>query len=385
MKKIRVMQIINSLDIGGAERVAVNIAAHLNPDRFDSSLLTLERPGPFAAILEKKGIPFTSLHKKPGTRPGVFLNIARHIRKNRIDIVTTHNYGALFYGSFGARLGGCSRLLHVDHNPKLSSKRRYPIPHKRLSSMAFKVIAVSGEVRAKLIAQEGIAPERIDIIANGVDDSLFNIPFDRHSLLVRLGIPENRVVVGTGARLVYEKGLVHLLDAAGLIKKKRDDFVLVIVGDGPLMGDLQKRAHDSGLNDRVVFTGARTDFHEIIRLFDIFVLPSVSEGLPLSLLEAMAAARAIVASQVGGIPEVITHGQTGLLVPPGSPAHLAGAVELLMDDPGYRAQCGQQARLRFAEKHSAQAMAASYARLYESVLGSDRGQVSTYDKNQSWG
>lgn len=385
MKKIRVMQIINSLDIGGAERVAVNIAAHLDPERFDSSLLTLEKPGPFAVILEKRGIPFTSLHKKPGIRPGIFLRIARHIRRREIDIVTTHNYGALFYGSFGARLGGCSRLLHVDHNPLLSSKRRYPIPHKRLSSAAYKVIAVSGEVRANLIAQEGIAPERIDIISNGVDDSLFSMPFDRHSLSARLGIPENRVVIGTGARLVYEKGLVHLLDAAGLIKKKRDDFVLVIVGDGPLMGQLRKKAHDNGLNGHAVFTGARTDFHEIIRLFDIFVLPSVSEGLPLSLLEAMAAARAVVASQVGGIPEVITHGQTGLLVPPGSPAHLADAVELLMDDPGYRAKCGQSARLKFEEKHSAQAMAASYARLYESVLGSDRGQVSTYDKNQSWG
>jgi len=375
MKKIQVMQIINSLDIGGAERVAVNIAAHLDPDRFDSSILTLEKPGPFAEILDKRGIPFTSLHKKPGARPGVFLDIARHIRKREIDIITTHNYGALFYGVFGARLGGCSRLLHVDHNPRLSSKRRYPIPHKRLSSLAYKVIAVSAEVRANLIGQEGIPPERIDMIANGVDDSLFDKPFDRRNLSVLLGIPKGRIVIGTGARLVREKGLVHLLDAASIIKKKRDDFALVIVGDGPMMDELRKKAHDNGLNGRVVFTGARTDFHEIIRLFDIFVLSSVSEGLPLSLLEAMAAARAIVASQVGGVPEVITDGRTGLLVPPMSPALLADAIGRFMDNPRYRAECGERARLRFEEKHSARAMAASYACLYEQMMhkGSYKG------------
>lgn len=370
MKKIRVMQIINSLDIGGAERVAVNIAAHLNSERFDSSILTLEGVGPFAEILEERGIPFISLHKKPGARPGVFLSIARQIRKREIDIITTHNYGALFYGSFGARIAGCSRLLHVDHNPLLSSKRKYPISQKRISSRAYKVIAVSREVRTNLIRQEGIPAERIDIIANGVDEGLYNRPFDRHSLMARLGIPENRIVIGTGARLVYEKGLADLLDAAGLIKKKRDDFVLVIVGGGPLRGELERRAQDNGLNSHALFTGARMDFHEIIRLFDIFVLPSLSEGLPLSLLEAMAAQRAIIASRVGGVPEVIAHGENGLLVPPRSPTQLSKAIERYLDSPGHRAVCGRKALASFRAKHSASAMAEAYGLLYEQMMRS---------------
>lgn len=368
MKKIRVMQIVNSLDIGGAERVAVNIATHLDPERFHSFVLTLEGTGPFSSIVEDRNIPLCSLHKKPGARPEVFFGIARQVRKERIDIVTTHNYGPLFYGAPGARMGGCGRLVHVDHNRLLCAARRYPVPQKILSLLAYRVIAVSREIQQNLMMIEGISPWRIMTIANGIDESLFAAPVDAPGLKVRLGIPENRIVIGTGARLVREKGLEHLLDAAALLARTRDDFAMVIVGDGPLKQDLERKARANGLHGRVSFLGARMDVHQIVRLFDIFVLPSLSEGLPLSLLEAMAASRAIVASRVGGIPEVIDHGLSGLLVNPGSAGPLAGALERFMDNPGHRAACGEQARKKFEQRHSARAMAASYARLYERMM-----------------
>ncbi len=376
MKKIRVMQIINSLDIGGAERVAINIAANLDPQRFDPMILTLEGLGPFSAVLDRQGIEYASLFKKPGTRPSTFFGIAQQIRERKIDIVTTHNYGALYYGSFGSRIGGCRRLLHVDHNRMYASKRRLLIPHKLPASMAYKVIAVSKEIRTYLISHEGIKPERIGIISNGIDEGLYTGNLDRRLVKTRLGIPEDRILIGTGARLVPEKGLTHLLDAMSILGKKRGDFLLVIAGDGPLRKDLEKRVRDNGLSSHVSFLGERTDFHEIIRLFDIYVLPSVSEGLPLSLLEAMAARKAIVASKVGGIPDVITAGNNGLLVPPGEPRPLSDAIGYLMDNPLKRSEFGERAYAGFREKHSAKTMADAYGLLYEQMM--ETGRVMKY-------
>lgn len=368
MKRIKVMQIINSLEIGGAERVAINIAANLDPQKFDPMILTLERLGPFSEILDRRGIEYTSLFKKPGNRLSTFFGIAGQIREKKIDIVTTHNYGALYYGSLGSRMGGCSRLLHVDHNRMYASKRRLLIPHKLPASLAYKLIAVSKEIKTYLIGQEGIDPQRIEIISNGIDEALFAGDFDKKHIKARLGIPEDRIVIGTGARLVPEKGLAHLLDAVSLLRKKRGDFLLVIVGDGPLRNDLERKARDKGLGSHVTFLGQRTDLHEIIRVFDVYVLSSVSEGLPLSLLEAMAAKKAIVASSVGGIPDVIMSGHNGLLVPPGKPEALADAVEYLMDNPLKRSMLGISAYEGFREKHSAGSMADAYGLLYERMM-----------------
>lgn len=242
------------------------------------------------------------------------------------------------------------------------------MPQKILSLLAYRVIAVSREIQQNLMMTDGISPWRIMTIANGIDESLFSAPVDVPGLKARLGIPEDRIVIGTGARLVPEKGLEHLLDAAALLAGTRDDFMVVIVGDGPLMRDLERKARANGIHGRVSFLGARMDFHQIIRVFDIFALPSLSEGLPLSLLEAMAASRAIVASRVGGVPEVIDHGLSGLLVDPGSPGLLAGTLARFMDNPGQRAACGEQARKKFEQRHSARAMAASYALLYERMM-----------------
>lgn len=366
------MQIINSLEIGGAERVAVNIAANLDPQKFSSSILTLERLGPFKDILDRQGIEYLSLFKKPGARPSLFFRIAAQIRAKKVDVVITHNYGSLFYGLFGAKIGGVRPVVHVDHNRMYSVKRKLLIPHNFLASKAYRIIAVSREIKEYLADHEGIKPEHIDIITNGIDESLFTGGLDRERIRRRLGIAPDRIVIGTGARLVPEKGLAHLLDAASLIRKRRRDFILVITGDGPLRNDLEMRARAHELQDHILFLGERTDFHEIIQALDIYVLPSISEGLPLSLLEAMAAGRAIVASRVGGIPDVLKDGENGHLVPPMEPHPLAAALEYLMDDPLKRTDLGEKAFTSFKEKHSAKKMADTYGLLIEKMMHAGR-------------
>jgi len=361
------MQVINSLQIGGAERVAINIAANIDSSRFESTILTIEGLGPFRTILDDFGLEYITLEKGSGTRPSLFFKVAREVMKRKIDIVTTHNYGPLFYGGIGARLAGVKNLLHVDHARAFPSKRNI-VSEKLLSSMAYKVIAVSNELKGNLMKYEGMRFEDIDIILNGIDEKQFNINFDKNLKKTQLGLNKNHIIIGVGVRLAEQKGLAYLIDAAKIIREKRNDFQVVIGGDGPMREELEKRSISLGLSDCIRFLGARLDLNEIIQLFDIYALSSVWEGLPLCILEAMAARCSIVATHVGGVPDVISHNDNGLLVAPKDPNQLAAAIELLMNNPSKRVEFGNKAYEVFIENYSAKKMADTYASYYEQMI-----------------
>ncbi|MBN1186585.1 MAG: glycosyltransferase [Bacteroidales bacterium] len=361
------MQVINSFDIGGAERVAINIAANLDPLMFNSFILTIDGLGPFKSILDNLGIEYKSLNKGPGTKPEIFFKIAKESRMRGVDVITTHNYGALFYGAIGGRLAGIKRILHVDHAREFPGNKRI-ISEKLLSKITYKVIAVSAELKNNLIQYERIRSDKIDIILNGIDETQFNRDFDKDIKKAELGFKDNKIIIGTCVRLAEEKGLIYLLDAVKLISQKRQDFRVLIAGDGPLRRDLEERAASLQLNNHVVFLGARMDINEIIHLIDIYTLTSVREGLPLSILEAMAARRAIVATTVGGVPDVISNNKNGILVPPRQPIAFADAIEFFMDNPSKRAEFGNRSYVKFMEKYSAKMMAHSYGIYYEQMM-----------------
>jgi glycosyltransferase involved in cell wall biosynthesis len=368
MKKIRVVQIINSLAIGGAERVAINIATHLDHQHYESLILTLEELGPFSELLKEAGIPYLSLNKKPGFKISLFFKIATQIKIWRADIITTHNYGPLLYGTIGGRMGGCRHFLHVDHARAFPSPKRSIFSERQLVKRLHRTIAVSEELKQNLIHHEGIPEGRIDIINNGIDERLFNQSFDQAAKKDKLGLPKGVKLVGLGVRLAEQKGITYLLDAVKILIKDRKDFHVVIAGDGPQATDLHEKCNRLNLQQHVTFLGARMDLNQIVQLLDVYVLPSIWEGLPLAVLEAMAARRAIVATNVGGVPNVIRHKNNGLLVTPGNPVELASAINSLLDDEERRKKIGDASYDIFSKSYSAKKMAAQYASYYQRMI-----------------
>lgn len=367
MHKVNILQLVNSLEIGGAETVAVNLAININQKEFKAMVCTIEDLGPLALKLKEKNIKYLNLAKKPGMRITAALKLARIIRKYKIDIITTHNYGALFYGTIAKLLARRGSILHVDHNRVFPDKTKRWISEKTLSRFAFKVIAVSSELKTNLIQYEKINETHIDIITNGINGNEYSKKIDRARKIDELGLDNKVPILGMAVRLAEEKGICYFLEACEDLFRQGQVFQVIIAGDGPLKNELKEKTTSLNLDGYVKFLGERTDVNEILQVLDVYVLPSISEGMPLSLLEAMAASKAIVATNIGGIPEVIENEVSGLLVNSKSPSGLSEAIGRLINDVGLRENLGSYAKKCFDEKYSIETMMSSYEAYYREI------------------
>jgi glycosyltransferase involved in cell wall biosynthesis len=233
-----------------------------------------------------------------------------------------------------------------------------------MSLFAYRVVGVSDHTSANLEKYEKIPTAKIETIPNGIDGSAFDIPVDRDAKRRELGIPGDAMIIGIAARLSPPKGVTHILRALPDIVARVPRVALIVAGEGPLEQDLRAETARLGLGDHVKFVGPRADMPELLKLFDLYVLPSVSEGLPMVLLEAMAAGCPIVATSVGGVPSAIEDGVNGLLVPPQNPAMLARAVVLALGDAALRRRLALAGKQAFAARFSAETMTRRYERLY---------------------
>ncbi len=238
------------------------------------------------------------------------------------------------------------------------------VAERVMSLFAYRVVGVSDHTSANLEKFEQIATAKIETIPNGIDGSTFDVPVDREAMRRALGIPSDAVILGVGARLSPPKGVTYLLRALPEIVARVPRAVLIVAGEGPLEQDLKAEAERLVLGNHLKFVGPRADMPELLGLFDLYVLPSVSEGLPMVLLEAMAAGCPIVATSVGGVPSAIEDGVNGLLVPPRNPAMLAGAVIKVLEDGELRRRFTLAGRQVFAARFSAETMTRRYERLY---------------------
>lgn len=367
MDKINVLQLVNSLEIGGAETVAVNLAINLNKNEFQSTVCTIDCLGPLAFKLAEYNIGCINLDKKPGTRISAAIKLAKIIKKNNIDIITTHNYGALFYASIAKLISRRCSILHVDHNRVFPDKTKRWISEKNLSRFAFKIIAVSEELKENLIEYEDIAASHIDIITNGINGSEYSKTIDKAKKRYELGLDDQVPLVGMAVRLAEEKGISYFIDACAQLLSEGKKFQAIIAGDGPLMNELKKKTSSLDLDRYVTFLGERTDINEILQILDVYVLSSISEGMPLSLLEAMAASKAIVATNIGGIPEAIESEVSGLLVSSRSSIELSHAIKRFLDNQDLRKRLGSKAKEHFNDKYSIDSMLSTYQSYYRSI------------------
>jgi glycosyltransferase involved in cell wall biosynthesis len=279
-----------------------------------------------------------------------------------------HNMAPLIYGGFAARsMLPRPRVVYSEHNQVSSASPRDVRRFGHYIRLADAAIAVSENLRDVLINKLGVT-RPVYTVRNGIDDSGFaNVSGDR--VRSELGIGPREILIGTAVVLRREKGLTHLIQAAKTVLAKTPNARFAVAGDGPLRAELEAEATAAGLGDRLLFLGYRSDIPELLASFDIYVLPSLSEGLPLALLEALSLGKFIVCTSVGGNPEVVEDGVHGFLVPPSDSTGLADALVKAVSDPALRARARDLSPRRFKEQFSLAAMTRGHTRLFSELVG----------------
>lgn len=366
MKKLRLMLITHDLAIGGLQQVVVNICKSIDRSQFDVSVLCLRSLGDFVPEVESMGIEVLSLPPtKSGTDYWSFLKVGKILREKKIDIIHTHNTQPLFDGTMGAMISGSVKtIVHTDHARGAPGARRWVFIEWLMSKFVYKYVAVSDDTARERMKYEKISEQKMFTIMNGIDGSKYNIDIDEKKLRNELGVPPEGSVIGLGVRLAEQKGIRYLLQAMPEVIKNFPDITLVIAGRGPLADDLKKQANDIGIHPNVRFIGPRLDIPALLKLFDLYVLPSLWEGLPMVLLEAMAAGCPIIATDVGGVSMAIHDGENGKLIEPGNIDQLSQAIIDLLSNKALREQYSLKGINTFKSEFSAAIMTRQYEKLY---------------------
>lgn len=370
-ERIRLLAFVTVFDVGGTERQVVALAKGLDRSRFDLRVACFNPSGPFLPEIEAQGIPVISypirnLHGLSTMREQ--LRFARDLRRERIQILHTFNFYPNMFAIPAARLAGVPVIIATlrDMGDLWTPMQRRA--QRWVCRLAHRVVANADAVREQAL-KEGYNPEKVSVIRNGLDMARFTSGPDHVLQREALGLPPHVPVVAVFSRLNHRvKGIHWFLEAAALVAPVNADVHFLVVGDGPLRADLELLAQRLGLGDRVRFTGVRADIGQTMSAVSISVIPSESEGLSNVLLESMAASLPVIATRVGGTPEVVEHGQSGLLVPSCSPSALAGAIALLLSDPGRAAALGRAGRRRVELMFQLDRMVRETEVLYDDML-----------------
>lgn len=373
MKLMTIAHVLSSFGLGGQERVALSLAQMQRQagHRVLALSLASEPEGPLAAAFRECGVTTGSVPKHgPSVDPSLPVRLAKQLLRHGVEVVHTHNPHALIYGAPAAALVDAV-TVHTKHGINPDGERRRWL-RRTASRFADAYVAVTENLARVALEHQECAPTRLHVIPNGIELSQFSPrPEARARIREELGIPASAWVAGTVGRLSPEKNQSLLLRAAMPMLDPRRH--LVLVGDGPERAALQAQAAEGLQGELIHFTGARDDVADLLAAFDVFVLTSSSEGLPLVALEAMAAELPVLSTAVGGLPDVIDDRVTGYLVPAGDSAALTRELAWLSTRPAQAqlvARCGRKTVL---ERHSLQEMAASYAALYEELLVARNG------------
>ena len=368
---IRVIHIVRAFQTGGLETLVLEMCRRI-ASRGDVEVSTLALlPGDGLELRPQYGdVPCRVLTGPAGRGKLATWRALRSLfREARPDVVHAHNFLALARSGLAARWAGVPALVATKHGaywPKLMGSRRLA---GRCYRMADAIIAVSNDVREGLLARYRLPPERVRVVLNGIDTERFR-PSERHrdgELERVLGVSGDPLL-GTVCRLSPEKGVPTLLEAFGAVLQGAPEARLVIVGDGPLRAECEALAEGLGLGAAVRFLGTRDDVAAIYPLLDVYVQPSYAEGISLTMLEACSCALPVVATTVGGNPEIIEDAMTGRLVPPWDAHALAGAVLRTWRARDDALAMGRATRERMVERFSLDRMVSDHVALYREVL-----------------
>ncbi len=378
----QIVFLIDGLGLGGAEHLLVIYLQHLDRTRFEPRVCVMQvkNGNPMAGEIEKLGIPIDFVRVKRLADPGALPRLLAYLRRMRPAVLHTQLEFADTLGCTAAKLLGIPTVstLHTADAPEKGEKsyRRLKLRWWILQHFPVRVIAVSEGTRQHHLRVGKLPPEKVVTIHNGIDLSRFVpvSPAEIVALRESLGIPADAPVLVTVAVLRQPKGIQYLLEALPDILQRVPDTRYLIVGDGNHRGKLESVATEKGVSDRVIFAGTRRDIPQILASTDIFVLPTLTEALPTALAEAMAAEKPIIASNVGGVPEMVDDGQNGLLIPPADPRALTEACLNLLESPERAREMGRAGRRIVEERFDIQRQVRQLEALYLDICGEKLGE-----------
>lgn len=369
---VRVLQVVLSLTIGGTEKTVYDIVRQMDRKRVCPVVCCLDELGEFGENLRREGVRVYVLGRKPGIDWQVVRSLIEIIRNEKIKIVNAQQYTPYFYAllaSLGNRLAASTkfpRIVFTEHGIAYPYKRKWKrfLLNPLLFSFADEITTIAEYTKNLLAHYENFPAFRMKVIYNGVSIEQFSCNIDVLSKRQSLGIPADSKVIGIVARLDPVKNHPMLLRAFRRVVAVLPDTYLVIVGDGPENISLQTLAGSLGISDRTLFLGARRDIAELLHTFNVFALPSFSEGMSVTLIEAMCAGVPVVATHVGGNSEVVNDRETGYLVENDNEQDLAQRLMECLRDDELRLRMGKAAHLRACEMFSLGKMIDSYKELY---------------------
>lgn len=358
------------MEVGGAEMLAKEIA-EAGRGRFRFVFACLDSIGALEKELSESRIPVEVLNRRPGVDFRCVVRLRHFLNSHNVDVIHAHQCGPYRYAALARVIGRRIPIILTDHgrpqNDGTSWRRRFA--NRLLLRTCDQIVAVGRCLVSPLVEHEGFPQEQIEILYNGRDLMRYrSAASDRTTVRHELGLKHDDFVTMQVARLSEEKDHSTCIRAIRRVTNSQPQIRHVIVGDGPLKDELSRQVMQAGLPEQVILLGARHDVPRLLSAADAFILTSVTEAIPLTVIEAMGASLPCIASEVGGVPEVIVPDVSGLLVAPRDDAGFAQAIKNLMDNPTLRCSMGKAARQRAEQLFTHRTMIDSYFRLYDDAM-----------------
>lgn len=372
-KKVKILYLQPSLGVGGAEELRLTVLKYINKEKYNIRLCCLTEKGEIGKEIEELGFRVDVI----GTSERLFnilsfFLIFAYLKQNRFDVVQTCLPAPNLYGRLAASFARVPYIIAEEHsyyeryNPYLGCLLRRI--NKILSKHTYKIISCSDAVKQRVAKEEKVPEDKFLTIHNAIDIKKFMVNCSKEEARTKLGLNPNIPVIGLIASLAPRKGHIYLLQAMQLVLGAYFETKLFIVGEGPLKKKLEAFVQQNHLSNCVQFFGTRRDIPLLLKAMDIFVSPAIKEAFGINLIEAMYNEIPCIATNVGGVPEVVTDGQTGILVPPANPEALAKAIKELLDKPELAKKYGEAGKRRVLEKFTVDKYIEQLESVYDNLL-----------------
>jgi glycosyltransferase involved in cell wall biosynthesis len=363
-----ILHLISRLSVGGVENQLLQLCRHYDRTQFSPLVCCIREKGEIGREIERAGVEVIALGRREVHQldPSLILEIWRLLRARGVSILRTHQYEAGFYGRLAALFAGPPIIVSSFHNIYRRRKWHRERVNWLLSHLTDRIVAVSECVKSDILRYDSVPAAKVKVIYNGIDPHQFRGEVREEELKVALGFPPNARLLGTIGRMTPQKGHTLLLEVFAALRRLMD-LKLVIVGDGPLRKSLEQRAAALGIGDDVCFPGARRDIYPLLRSMEVFVLPSLWEGMGTAVIEAMAAGRAVVASDIPPLREVVPSPELGTLVTPNDKDSLLQALGRLLADRELRERMGERAREYALSRFPIQRVVSEYQDLFAEI------------------